>query len=120
MKAYSSIQIPEDYLDFLREIMGVAFVIEDYPTFEFWSIEDILKQKRDFPCIESALPDSLLIGTDLGDFLMFYGEGNELYGLYFVESLGAYPLFFSTYFSSSSYSLFTWINNSSFPLVLSG
>lgn len=86
LKDYSDIELPEDYLNFLREIMGVSFVIDDYPTFEFWCVNDILNQRRDFPFIEKSLPKSLVIGTDLGDFLFLYGHGKEGFGLYCVES----------------------------------
>lgn len=73
-------------MDFLKEIMGVALVIDDYPTFEFWCVADILNQKRDYPCLEENLPDSLVIGTDMGDFLFLYGHGKEGFGLYYVEN----------------------------------
>jgi len=86
LKKYSSIELPEDYLNFLREIMGVAFVIDDYPTFEFWLVADILNQKTDYPFLEKNLPNSLVIGTDLGDFLFLYGHGREGFGLYCVEN----------------------------------
>jgi hypothetical protein len=31
------------------------------------------------------LPNSFVIGTDLGDFIFFYGEGNEGFGLYIAD-----------------------------------
>lgn len=83
---FSKIELPDDYVKFLGEVMGVAFVIDDYPTFEFLNVRDILQQDINYPFLKTKLPNILVIGTDLGDYLLFYGYGQEGFGIYACEA----------------------------------
>lgn len=90
LKTYAKIELPDDYIEFLRQIMGVGcnglgFIIDDSIEFEFWPVDQILYQRTDFPFLEEKLPNGLIIGTDLGDNFLFYGQREEGIALYYVE-----------------------------------
>lgn len=86
----SPIDLPEDYIDFLKKISGgettgVAFEVEDEGLDIFiWSAQVTL-DKRDelsYPFNKDFMECSWMIGDDLGGLVYFYGEGQNGFGLY--------------------------------------
>lgn len=99
----SPIQLPEDYLEFLKAISGSLADGEENTGLEFEvKIEDYMlslwlfsaqmallkytEYKIDSAPVYDHIIDRIwLIGNDLGDLLYFYGEGKDGFGLYVAE-----------------------------------
>jgi len=87
----SSIKIPDDYLSFLREINGLELEsIELGYTLYLWSVQEIEFFYQDQGRILKMEKDTLIIGDDLGDLCLFYGNGNEGFGIYYSEMSGIF------------------------------
>ena len=92
----SPIQLPEDYLTFLHIISGnegsgISFSVDKSVkpnstlTIFIWSASYSLDKLDE---LSEAIPDNeffdnaWMIGDDLGDFVYYYAEGKEGFGLY--------------------------------------
>ncbi|MDE6641170.1 MAG: SMI1/KNR4 family protein [Acetatifactor sp.] len=99
----SPIQLPEDYIEFLKlisgqtsdgeENLGPEFEVEagDH-TLSLWifSAQHALEKYREYkidsaPFYDDIIDQIWLIGNDLGDLLYFYGNGKDGFGLYVAE-----------------------------------
>ncbi len=102
--ATSPIQLPEDYIEFLKSISGQTddeeenvgpefeVEVEDY-TLSLWifSAQHALEKYKDYKIYSAPIYDNIidqiwLIGNDLGDLLYFYGNGTDGFGLYVAEA----------------------------------
>ncbi len=100
----SPIDLPEDYIEFLKSISGQAsdeeenvglefeVKVKDY-TLSLWifSAQHALEKYREYKIYSAPIYDSIidriwLIGNDLGDLLYFYGNGEDGFGLYVAEA----------------------------------
>lgn len=96
----SPIQLPEDYLNFLHTISGnekngIAFWVDksidpdSTLTIFIWSASYSLDKLDE---LSEAIPEdeffdnAWMIGDDLGDFVYYYAEGKEGFGLYRDEA----------------------------------
>lgn len=90
----SPIQLPEDYLNFLQTIsgsdnFGVSFLVDKSDdstlTIFIWnagfSLEKLEEISEPFPD-DDFFKHTWMIGDNLGDFVYYYAEGNEGFGLY--------------------------------------
>ena len=103
----SSISLPEDYIEFLKEISGdtskenvgieLKLIVPDDEdstlSLAFYSAQNALETYREYKEYSAPLYDDIIdriwiIGDDIGDLVYFYGEGKDGFGLY-VEELGA-------------------------------
>lgn len=86
----ASFPLPEDYLDFLRQISGEGsfgpeFIVEDSgASICIWSAKMALEKLEEFrlPFTQEFMDKVWLFGNDLGDFVYFFGEGKDGFGLY--------------------------------------
>lgn len=96
----SPIQLPEDYLNFLHIISGnekngISFLVDQDVdpdstlTIFIWSASYSLDKLDE---LSEAIPEdeffdnAWMIGDDLGDFVYYYAEGKEEFGLYRDEA----------------------------------
>lgn len=88
----SPIQLPEDYIEFLKYISnddtGISFLV-DNDGLEIWiwsaqkAFEEYQRYERFYmPLNEDFIKKVWFIGNDLGDLIYFYGEGKSGFGLY--------------------------------------
>ena len=95
----SPIQLPEDYLNFLHTISGnekngISFLVDQDVdpdstlTIFIWSAGFSLEKLDE---LSEVIPDdefwdnAWMIGDDVGDFIYYYAEGKEGFGLYRQE-----------------------------------
>lgn len=91
LKEMSPIELPVDYLYFLKDISGtkeysgMGFEIND-TTIEIviWTAEWSISTNRN--SYLKGLPNAWLIGDDLGDIIFFYGKGQEGTGIYMTDA----------------------------------
>ena len=91
----SPIKLPEDYIEFLRNISGaesggIEFSVDDKEaSIWIWDAQTAIQNYEDnkeFNVYNKELLDKIwLIGNDLGDLVFFYGEGKDGFGLYREE-----------------------------------
>ena len=96
----SPIQLPEDYLTFLHAISGnegsgISFLVDQEVdpnstlTIFIWSARNSLEELEE---LSEPIPDdeffdkAWMIGDDLGDFVYYYAEGKDGFGLYRDEA----------------------------------
>ncbi len=96
----SPIQLPEDYLTFLHAISGnegsgISFLVDQdidpdsTLSISIWSARISLEELEE---LSEPIPDdeffdkAWMIGDDLGDFVYYYAEGKEGFGLYRDEA----------------------------------
>lgn len=89
----SKIKLPEDYIEFLRNIsgednLGIAFLVDNDDSEIFiWSAGFALEKREEFyaPFDDDFFERAWLIGCDLGDLVYCYGEGKDGFGIYRTE-----------------------------------
>lgn len=103
----SPIPLPEDYIEFLREISGdtseenvgveIRLIVPDDEdstlSMAFYSAQDALETYKEYKELSAPLYDGIIdkiwiIGDDIGDLVYFYGNGKDGFGLY-VDEIGA-------------------------------
>lgn len=90
----SPIQLPEEYIEFLKCIsggddVGISFLVDNTRQEIFiWNAEMALQKRKEFrhPFYADFLEQVWLIGNDLGDLIYFYGKGRDGFGLYRDEA----------------------------------
>lgn len=86
------IHLPEDYIEFLKEIsggddVGISFLVDDGEAeIAIWNASMALEKRDEFsaPYLQDFMEKTWLVGDDLGDLVYFYGEGKDGFGLYRV------------------------------------
>jgi hypothetical protein len=89
----SPIQLPEDYIDFLRQIsggdsLGLSFQVDNSKKeIWIWSAGFALEKRDEFynPFLDDFFQNAWLIGCDVGDLVYCYGKGKEGFGIYRTE-----------------------------------
>lgn len=91
----SPIPLPQDYVDFLKEISGedsdgVEFEIameEGSASIWLWSAQMAKEKFDEFnePFNKDFMNQAWLIGCDLGDLVYCYGKGKDGFGIYRTE-----------------------------------
>ena len=93
----SPIQLPEDYLNFLHIISGnekngISFLVDQDVdpdstlSIFIWSASYSLEAVEEFSPEDEFFEKAWMIGDDLGDFVYYYAEGKEGFGLYRDEA----------------------------------
>ena len=86
----SPIQLPEDYIEFLKNISGgddggVEFLVDDDELeIVIWDAAMAKREEFSSPLFTGFMEKVWLIGDDLGDLVFCYGEGEEGFGIYRV------------------------------------
>lgn len=86
----SPVQLPEDYIEFLKFISGdknygiSLFVDEGNLEIVIYSAEMALVKREEFnfPSTKEFMERAWLLGDDLGGLVYFYGEGRDGFGIY--------------------------------------
>lgn len=90
----SPVQLPEDYIEFLKCIsggddVGVSFQVDD-TRMEIWifNAHMTLEKRKEFYAYfgDDFFESIWLIGNDLGDLVYFYGVGKDGFGIYRDEA----------------------------------
>ncbi len=89
----SPIQLPEDYIDFLRQIsggdsLGLSFQVDNSrKEIWIWSAGFALEKRDEFyaPFLDDFFQNAWLIGCDVGDLVYCYGKGKDGFGIYRTE-----------------------------------
>ena len=90
----SPIQLPEDYIEFLKSIsggddVGVSFQVDDTGhEINIWNAGFAMEKLEEFyaPFLDDFLKNVWFIGDDLGDLVYCYGKGKEGFGLYCFDA----------------------------------
>ena len=85
----SPIKLPDDYIDFLKEICcdntAVSFEVDGEGELVIWSARaayECVTLDYGEPVYEDFVSCTWVIGDDLGECIYFYGEGKEGFGIY--------------------------------------
>lgn len=89
----SPIQLPEDYIEFLRQIsgedsLGLSFQVDNSKKeIWIWSAGFALEKRDEFyiSVLDDFFQNAWLIGCDVGDLVYCYGKGKEGFGIYRTE-----------------------------------
>ena len=90
----SPIQLPDDYIEFLKCIsggdsLGISFPVDNSRLeIWIWSAGFTLEKREEFyaPFLDNFFKNVWFIGNDLGDLVYFYGEGKDGFGIYCVDA----------------------------------
>lgn len=90
----SPVPLPKDYMDLLKQISGEGSygpefeVEEEGVSIWIWSAKMALEKLQEFdqPFHQTFIRNVWMFGNDLGDFVYFFGTGNDGFGLYRVSA----------------------------------
>ena len=94
LKNSAPFKLPEDYIDFLLNTPDVvlASYIKDEneehngSTLNFYSMEELLERNEECESYKmNPEEDIFVIGDELGDLVLLYGEGKNGFGIYYCE-----------------------------------
>jgi len=75
LKKFANIELPKDYIEFLSN-PEVAFEIDNHFVFCVWPPKRCVELNMAYD-VQKYLPNSLAIGSDLGDALIVYLDGER-------------------------------------------
>lgn len=86
----SPVQLPEDYIVFLKTISGdencgISFLVDgDWAEIYIWSAGVALMKREEFEIFpdDDFMQSTWSLGDDLGGLVYFYGEGKDGFGIY--------------------------------------
>ncbi|MBC2582757.1 SMI1/KNR4 family protein [Clostridium sp. DJ247] len=83
LEKFSSIEIPLDYLELVREATEVEIKVKDEMYIRIWGPIDSIEM-NEAHYIQEYIPNSLAIGDDEGGNVLLYVNGKKGFGLYMV------------------------------------
>jgi hypothetical protein len=84
LKKFSSIEIPDEYIDLMRQATEMEIKVKERRYIRIWSLKGCIEMNNAYR-IQSYIPSSLAIGDDEGGNAIIYGSGGEGFGLYAVS-----------------------------------
>jgi len=89
---YANIEVPDFFLEFLKTGMLYGFEIKQTSViFQLLRLSDILNTDRDYIGFKEDVESGIIVGTDLGGSIYYYGKGKSDTGLYVAyEGAGNY------------------------------
>jgi len=83
--SFVDIELPDNYLDILRTGETYAFGVKDASVLiDLYGIHDVLCMDDNYHFFREDVKQGVIIGSDLGDNIYYYGLGKEGLGLYIV------------------------------------
>jgi len=83
LKEFSSITVPTDYLNVIREMTEVEILINGDRYFRIWSPAGCIEMNEEYQ-VQSYIPESLAIGDDEGGGALILMTGKQGFGIYKV------------------------------------
>lgn len=81
LKKFSLIEVPQDYLDIIKEKAEIEMHMDDKSYLCVWGPDRCI-ENNELYCIQKYIPKSLAIGGDGGSAILIYMFGEEGFGLY--------------------------------------
>ena len=81
--AFSSIKVPSEYLELIREHTEVEINVQDQRYIRIWGAKGCIEMNEAY-LIQKYIPDSLAIGDDEGGHAILYAEGQNGFGIYAI------------------------------------
>lgn len=81
LKNYSSIEVPLDYLEIVRQATEVEINVNNQKYIRIWKPTGCIEMNENYN-IQEFIPNSLAIGDDEGGSTLIYLNGTEGFGLY--------------------------------------
>lgn len=80
---FTSIKIPTEYLELIREKTELEISIQDKKYIRIWGADGCVEMNEVYH-IQKYIPNSLAIGDDEGGNAIIYAEGKNGFGVYAV------------------------------------
>ena len=80
---YSSIPVPNEYLELIRKISEVEISIQDRKYIRIWGADGCIEMNKAY-FIQKYIPNSLAIGDDEEGNAIMYAKGENGFGIYLV------------------------------------
>ncbi|WP_324824207.1 SMI1/KNR4 family protein [Sinanaerobacter sp. ZZT-01] len=80
---FSQIEIPEDYLDLIREKTEIEINVGKEKYIRIWGANGCIEMNESYE-IQENIPSSLAIADDEGGNALLYLNGNHGFGLYLI------------------------------------
>lgn len=80
---FSSIEIPEDYLDLIRVKTEIEINVSGEKYIRIWGADGCIEMNEAYE-IQKHIPNSLAIADDEGDNALIYATGTNGFGLYII------------------------------------
>ena len=81
---YSKIDIPDEFLDIIKEKTEIEILVNKEKYVRLWSAKGC-KEMNDAYHIQQYIPESLAIGDDECSNALLYARGNKGFGVYIVS-----------------------------------
>jgi hypothetical protein len=83
LQAFSEINVPTDYLDFIRQVTEVELQVSKQMYIRIWGAAGCLELNEAYH-IQKYIPNSLAIGDNEGGSALVYLTGTNGFGLYII------------------------------------
>lgn len=80
---YSSITIPDEYLQLIKEKTEIEILVDNQKYIRIWGAEGCMEMNSAY-YIQRYIPNSLAIGDDECSNVMLYAYGQKGFGIYIV------------------------------------
>ena len=80
---FSEIEIPEDFLEIIRELTEIEIKVDDEKYIRIWGADSCIEMNEAY-YIQENIPNSLAIGDDEGGNALIYTTGHKGFGLYVI------------------------------------
>jgi len=84
LQQFSSIEVPQDYIEIVREATEVEICVDGKMYIRIWSPLGCIEMNKAYD-IQKYLPNSLAIGDDEGGMALIYLDGEDGFGLYICD-----------------------------------
>lgn len=81
---FSKLQIPEDFLEVIRELTEVEINVDGEKYIRIWGADGCIEMNEAYN-IQESIPNSLAIADDEGSNALIYTEGKNGLGLYVIS-----------------------------------
>ena len=80
---YSDINIPEDFLEIIRELTEIEINVDGEKYIRIWGADGCIEM-NDAYCIQDNIPNSLAIADDEAGNALIYTTGDKGFGIYII------------------------------------
>ncbi|WP_054950748.1 hypothetical protein [Numidum massiliense] len=84
LKRFSSIVVPTDYFDIVRQATEVEINVDNKKYIRIWGPLGCIEMNKAYN-IQEFIPESLAIGDDEGGGVLMYLNGSRGFGLYITD-----------------------------------
>ncbi len=80
---FSKIEVPEDFLEIIRERTEIEINVDEKKYIRIWGAEGCIEMNEAY-AIQESIPNSLAIADDEGGNALIYTTGEKGFGLYVI------------------------------------